>query len=114
MRLVDKITVAELRDMAEKIFGDMVKADVDVARKIMVVDAELHADIEQFMLESGSRQQDLWGINLYPDQFGTSDFIEYDSMINIKPRQGNRSRYVEDVEVRNQIAMIVGGVVHGD
>ena len=111
---MEKVTLAELRDMAGKMFGDMVKADVDVAQKILVVDAELHADIEQFMLDNGSRQEDLWGINLYPEQHGSPDFIEFDSMINIKPRQGNRSRYVEDADARNTIIKIVNGIVDGD
>jgi hypothetical protein len=93
-------------------FGDLVKADVDVARDIVVVDAELHADIEAFMLKNGSKQNDLWGINLHPDNFGTDDFIEFDSMINIRPRQGNRSRYVEDAPARAKIKEIIAEVVH--
>jgi hypothetical protein len=112
MKQVDKISLSELRQMAEKMFGDLVKADVDVEKKVLVLDAELHADIEAFMLENGSRQNDLWGINLYPDKFGTSDFIEYDSMINIRPRQKNMSRYVEDESIRAQIKDIVDEVVY--
>ena len=114
MKQVEKITVAELTEMSEKMFYGMVKADVDVEKKIIVVDAELHVDIEQFMLENGSRQEDLWGINLYPDQFGTPDFIEFDSMINIRPRQGNRSRYVEDAAIRDKIIEIVSDAVIAD
>ena len=114
MKQVERIAVAELRDMAVKLFGDMVKANVDVAQKLIVVDAELHADIEQFMLDNGSRQEDLWSINLYPDQFGSSDFIEFDSLINIRPRQGNRSRYVEDEDVRDQITKIVSEAILDD
>ena len=112
MKRVEKIGLDELREMAEKMFGDLVKADVDVVRKIVVLDAELHADIEEFMLESGSKQEDLWGINLHPEKFGTDEFIEFDSMINIRPRQGNRSRYVEDEKVRSEILEIVSGVVY--
>jgi len=114
MKQVEKITVTELREMADKMFGGIVKADVDIAQKLLVVDAELHADIEQFMLDNGSRQEDLWGINLYPGEFGTPDFIEFDSMINIRPRQGNRSRYVEDAGVRSQIMKIVSDAIDYD
>ena len=74
---------------------------------VVVVDAEMHADQEAFLLESGSAQPDLWGINLYPDRYGEDDFIEYDSMINVRPSQGNRSRYVEDVLVRARIEALV-------
>jgi len=112
MKHVSRISLCELKQMAEKMFGDMVKADVDIRLKSVVLDAGLHADIEAFMLENGSKQEDLWGINLYPDKFGTDEFIEYDSMINIRPRQGNRSRYVEDVLIRAAISDIVGEVVY--
>ena len=114
MRQIEKITLAELMAIADKMSGNMVKANVDVAKRLIVVDAELHADIEQFMLDNGSLQEDLWGINLYPDQFGSPDFIEFDSMINIRPRQGNRSRYIEDSDVRNKIATIVNEAVVND
>lgn len=107
MKRVDTITVAELTKMAEAMFGNLVKAVVDVERKQLVVDAELHADLEQFLLEDGSKQSDLWGINLYPEEFGTDEFIEFDSMINIRPRQNNRSRDVESKSAREQIIAIV-------
>jgi hypothetical protein len=71
----DSITVATLIQMAEGRFGNLVKAVVDVARGIMVVDADMHADQEALLLEDGSRQRDLWGINLHPGDYGTPDFI---------------------------------------
>jgi hypothetical protein len=112
MKQVDKISLNELKQMAEKMFGNLVKADVDVKRRIVVVDAELHADIEAYMLENGSAQNDLWGIDLHPDKYGTDVFVEFDSMINIRPRQNNRSRYVEDEKIRQQIIEIVNKVVY--
>lgn len=114
MKQIESITLAELKAMSEKMFGNLVKADVDVARGIVVLDAELHADIEQFMLDNGSLQSDLWGINLYPEQFGTPDFIEFDSMINIRPSQNNRSRYVEDPAIRLKIVDIIDRAVDGN
>ena len=114
MRQGGNITLTELKEMAKKMFGNMVKADVDILQKLIVVDAELHADIEQFMLDNGSRQEDLWGINLYPDQFGSPDFIEFDSLINIRPLQNNRSRYVEDAAIRDQIVQIVSEAIIND
>lgn len=104
----EKITVAELETMARKMFGNLVKAVVDVQARIIAVDAELHADEEALLLENGSRQEDLWGINLYPELGrDSSDFIEFDSMINLRPSQGNRSRDVEDTETRNKIISII-------
>ena len=112
MKLVEKIRLAELEEMAEGMYGELVKAVVDVEKRVMVVDAGLHVDEEQLLLEGGSLQQDLWGINLYPDSFGEDDFVEFDSMINIRPAQGNRSRSVEDEDMRARIIEIVGEIVH--
>ena len=97
--------------MAERMYGTMVKADVDVAKKIVVIDMDMHADGEAYLLKHGSQQTDLWGINLYPDKFGTDEFIEFDSMINIRPRQNNPSRDVLDPAIRQQIINIIAGVV---
>ena len=111
MKRVTAIGIDELERMAENMFGDMVKAVVDEEKRIMVVDAGLHVDEEQLLLEEGSRQSDLWGINLYPDSFGSDDFVEFDSMINIRPAQGNRSRSVEDDALRMLVLEIVEEIV---
>ena len=76
----------------------------------MAVDAELHADQESLLLQKGSKQQNLWGINLYPDLEG-EDFVEFDSMINLRPAQNNRSRGVEDPELQIKIISIVNKLV---
>ena len=111
MKIIDKeITIQELRKMAQETFGNMVKAVVDVKREIMAVDAELHADEEAYLLEQGSDQKDLWGINLYPEVSG-DDFVEFDSMINLRPAQGNRSRGVEDAKTQEKIRSIVSTLV---
>jgi len=104
------ISVEQLKVLAENLLGDLVKAVVDVEREILVLDAELHADMEAYMLDDGSEQENLWGINLYPDMEG-DDFIEFDSMINIRPRQGNRSRGVEDVNIQHKIRNIVNSKI---
>lgn len=90
--------------------GSFVKAVVDCARNIMAIGGELHADEEHQLLTEGSRQEDLWGINLYPDRT-TSDWIEFDSMINIRPRQGNRSRSIEDIALQKRIYTVVSSLV---
>lgn len=107
MKQVDFITVKELSEMAEKMYGGLVKGVVDIKKKILVLDAEMHVDEEQFLLERESKQEDLWGINLYPENYGTESFVEFDSMINIRPRQNNKSRGVEDAAIRQEITSIV-------
>ena len=103
MKILDKeITIDELRSIAEIGFGEMVKAVVDVDLGIVAIDAELHSDLEAYCIERESKQKSLWGINYYPEMEG-EDFIEYDSMINIRPTQGNNSRAVEDESIRKKI-----------
>ena len=92
--------------MASGMFGNMVKAVVDVDRELLAVDAELHADLESLLIEHGSRQRNLWGINLYPEMKG-DDFVEFDSLINVRPSQGNRSRYVESAQTRERIMRVI-------
>jgi hypothetical protein len=102
----ERITIDELRRLAAGRFGDLVKAVVDVERRVMLVDAELHADQEAELLAGGSRQQDVWGINLYPD-LPEAEWIEFDSMINLRPSQGNRSRGVDDAATRDRITAVL-------
>lgn len=108
--ITQPIEHSELNAMLPGYFGDMIKAVVDVRKGILGLDAELHADIEKELLSHGSMQADLWGINLYPDMDG-DDFIEFDSLINIRPFQGNRSRDVLDPIVRKQIVDIVNSLI---
>ena len=103
---------AMLRDMANLQFGDMVKAVVDVEAGIMAIGGELHSDEEAMLLDDGSRQSNLWGINLYPEK-PFEEWIEFDSMINVRPSAGNRSRFVESGEIREVIAKIVQRLVEG-
>ena len=110
-RLVrDRISRAELARQAEEQFGDWIKAVVDVSRGLMAIGGDLHADDEAVLLADGSRQHDLWGINLHPGESG-SDWIEFDSMINLRPGQGNRSRGVDDDRVRARIREVVESLI---
>ena len=107
MKIITKtLSLNELKQMAVATFGNLVKSVVDIDRELIAVDAELHSDLEALLLENGSKQKSLWGINLYPQMQG-DDFIEFDSMINMRPSQGNRSRGVEDKELRKKIMEIV-------
>ena len=108
--LQEKISREQLRALATNTFVDMIKCVADVNRGLLAVDAELHADLESMLLENGSEQEYLWGFNLYPDEIG-EDFIEFDSLINIRAWQGNRSRDVEDESIRKQIREIVSKYV---
>jgi hypothetical protein len=104
------VSLDEVRQMAPQRFGDMVKGVVDIERGIMLLDADMHSDQEAVLLAEGSVQQDLWGINLYPE-LPETDWLEFDSMINIRPSFGNRSRGVDDAGTRERIADLIRRLV---
>src|SRR5260221_12999219 len=111
MKLVDKnITREELQAMSSRMFGGLVKVVVDTQKGIMVDDAPMHADEEEYLLTHGSLQDDFWGCNIYPDLTG-DDFIEFDSMINLRPRLNNFSRNIENKEIRQKIMTIIHKLV---
>lgn len=105
--LIQSLSLMELKAMAQTKFGNLVKAVVDLDKNLIVVDAEMHADEEQYLLNNGSRQSSLWGINLYPEKFGQPEFVEFDSMINLRPSQNNFSRGIKDKKIKRQIIYLV-------
>ena len=104
--LKNVVTVDELKQTAKDTFGDLVKAVVDVDRELVAIDAELHSDLEALFLENGSKQSSLWGINFYPELEG-EDFVEFDSMINLRPSQRNMTRGVDSPDIQKKISDIV-------
>jgi hypothetical protein len=106
----EPITLDDLRTLAGARFGDMIKGVIDLERRVLLVDADLHADQEAALLQEGSKQADVWGINLYPDAAG-DEWLEFDSMINLRPSFGNRSRGVDNPETRAAIAALVARLV---
>ena len=107
--ITEKITIEELRKYGEDFFDNMIKAVVDVEQRIMAVGVGMHADAEYILLDQGSIQENLWGINLLYD-VPREEMIEFDSYINIRPRQ-NRSRIIQDPEICRVITNIVNELV---
>jgi len=129
MRLLDKpITKKELQQMAEKMFGNLVKAVVDIEREVAAIDAELHVDLAELLISQGSMNKNLWGVNIYPTAIpqrvasgsaepsmrdtAEDDWLEFDSMINLKPQFDNRSRSVEDPVIREKITSILKKLIN--
>ncbi|MEK7659406.1 MAG: DUF5674 family protein [Patescibacteria group bacterium] len=107
----EPIAILELKRIAEERFGDLVKAAVDIRQGIMAVGGEFHSDEQTFLIEKyGSKSEDTWGINLYPDKL-RNEMIEFDSVINLRPLQDNRSRGIEDQKIRNEIEKIVAKLI---
>ena len=106
----DAISKDELKKIAEIRFGDMVKAVVDIKKEIIAIGGDLHADEERILLEEGSEQENLWGVNLRMDK-SEEEFVEFDSMINVRPSQNNKSRGVESMKIQRKIRGIIGKLI---
>ena len=105
-----KISNGELLALAMSGYGDMVKGVVDVHKRLLALGGELHSDCEQALLDQGSKQADLWGFNIYPEKT-REEYLEYTSLINVRPRQGNMDRDIKDLNLRRQIKSIIDGMV---
>jgi len=111
MKIVrEGISISELKKMADQMFGDLVKAVVDIEKEIIAVDGELHSDEEALLLQNGSKQENLWGINIYPE-IKDKEWIEFDSMINLRPSLGNYSRNIGDPKIKEKIIQIVNKLI---
>lgn len=111
MKIIDsKTSIDEIKKMADKMFGNLVKAVVDIDKEIMAVDGELHSDEEALLLEKNSKQENLWGINLYPE-IKDDDWIEFDSIINLRPSLKNFSRGIDNSDIRKKIMEIVNKLI---
>ncbi|MDR3642810.1 MAG: DUF5674 family protein [Candidatus Doudnabacteria bacterium] len=108
--ITNRITLAEVKQIAADSYGDMVKAVVDIERGIIAIGGEWHADAESALLENGSTQTNLWGINIYPDK-SPDGMIAFVSLINIRPRQNNRGMEIQDPFIKNKITAIVNKLI---
>ena len=100
--LLKKATDEEVKKVAQDLDG-YIKFVVNIKQEILAAGGKLHSDGEKLLLGQGSRQEDLWGGGLDLE----TDEIDFDSMINLRPGQGNPSREVMSVEIRKKIEGIV-------
>ena len=98
----EKVKNTEIKELASGLFGEMIKFVVDIQKETIAFDAEMHADLEQLLLEKGSKQENLWGGNYFPKD----EKIEFTSLINIRPRQNNKSMEIKDIKVKERIENI--------
>jgi len=109
--LVNKATqLSTIKENAQYGYGDMVKVVADLQKQVIAIGAEMHVDLESFLLEGGSQQSDLWGFNIYCD-LPRDQWLEYDSMINIRPQQNNKSRNVEEAKTQEAIKALVDKLI---
>lgn len=107
----DKLSIEDLKKLATQNYGEMIKGVVDIKQSLVALGGEMHADAEQFLFEQGSKQQDIWGFNLYPFEDNSNNLIEYHSFINIRPNQQNRSMDIELQDVREKVRTIIFNLI---
>ncbi len=81
-----------------ELFDVYIKTVIDVERKICSAGADRHFDSEQILLQQGSRQDDLWGGGVDLETM----VIDTNSMINIRPQQGNTSNEIQNAKIREE------------
>ncbi len=107
IKIIDKkITESELREIAKDFYGEMIKGVVDIEREILALGGEYHMDANNKLIENGSRQQNIWGFNWYFDKKRSKE-IEYVSLINIRPKQNNRTMEVQNISLRDRMRTII-------
>lgn len=104
----DQIQLKEIQQNHNTFFKSMVKIVIDIEKKLIALDAELHSDLEELLLEQECDQKDLWGANIYFDPPGE---IEFTSLINIRPGQNNFGMEVENKDIRNKMKEIVNTLI---
>ncbi len=107
IRLVrESIPRQELIALAKEYYEEMIKGVVDLKREVIALGGEMHSDAEAFLLEDGSEQSDLWGFNILLEK-PVEDCLVYESFINVRPKDGNRSLEVQDRGIRDRIRNII-------
>ena len=106
----ERISRSELKKKYTNYFGTVTKAVVDLDRKVIAVDAELHSDLEAILIEDGSKPESLWGVNIYPSET-RGQFIEFIALINIRPSQDNYSMEIQDFSIRKRIGEIIFNLI---
>ncbi|PKO22501.1 MAG: hypothetical protein CVU38_09155 [Chloroflexi bacterium HGW-Chloroflexi-1] len=109
IHLLDRLaTPGQIQEMLE-VYPILVKIVVDIRRRLLAGGGEMHADCEALLLAEGSEQDDLWGADWYPAE----QRIEFESLINIRPRLGNRGIIIQSEEIRRQVAAITRELLGG-
>ena len=106
--LQQKTTAQQVQEMLE-VYESLIKVVVDIRRGILAGGGEMHADCESLLLDDGSEQDDLWGANWYP----VEQRVAFESLINIRPRLGNRGIVIQSQEIRNQVEAITREILGG-
>ena len=104
--LKEPITRVEAIEIGKEFYKEMVKGVVDIQKEIVVIGGEYHVDANEVLMENGSLQSDVWGFNVYLNR-PQDAWIEYTSLITIRPLANNRTMTVEDENIRQAMKKII-------
>jgi hypothetical protein len=90
-------------------YSEMIKIVVDIQRGLLAGGSKMHYEGEELLLEQGSEQGDLWGATWYP----ATQKIEFESLINIRPRLSNRSTVIQQPELRDKVEALTRNLLGG-
>ena len=108
--ITEPITRAAASEIAKEIYGSMVKGVVDIERGIIALGGKWHMDANTKLTEAGSRQDAVWGFNLYSEKDG-KERIEYVALVNIRPALGNHGMYIDDESIRSKMREIIDRLI---
>ena len=106
--LKEQTTPSQIQEMLQE-YENMIKIVVDTRRRVLSGGGEMHTDCEAVLLDNGSEQDDLWGANWHPNE----QRIEFESLINIRPRLGNRNIVIQDENLRKQVESVTREILGG-
>ncbi|MFH1546440.1 MAG: DUF5674 family protein [Patescibacteria group bacterium] len=102
----EKISPQKLRELADESYERLIKFVADIEREVIAAGGEMHADAEALLLADGSEQENLWGANFYLFEKDSQKRVEFISLINIRPREGNRKMEIESPEIREKVQIL--------
>lgn len=91
----EPFTYDEIEKLRER-FGEYIKTVIDIHRNICSAGCDRHVESEQMLLETGSKQRNLWGGGVDV----ATKTTDCNSFINIRPSQNNTSNEIQDSRVR--------------
>lgn len=107
LHLLEKpVSMNDVRVFAQEDYGTMIKGTVDIVENKVAIGGDYHMETCELLVEHGSSHQNIWGFNIRFEE-NQAGILEFDSLVNIKPALGNKSRSVENPEVIEKATEII-------
>jgi len=108
--ITEPIPLVEVEELAKDTYTTMIKGVVDIEKAIIALGGEYHIDANNKLTEMGSKQPDIWGFNIQFDKIG-DEWLQYTSLINIRPAVGNRGMLVKDQRIQKRMREIIESLI---